>query len=338
MKKKILTGLLLGALVTCVLTGCGGKKSITNMSDAEIDEYLSEMTIDEYSEFMDELSSEEYERYDKYLNATWEPSYSEPDFEDMDEDNDSEDAFVEEEAVPEVIEPLDEIMNASWTDFKLQLDHTIVSFRYPMTVEEFLSQLDSEEYEWEETSGLCDSGSYTTIHVRNRAIASTSDTYSEASALDVLVENMTEDMMRVSDCIVSEVSTEWCYTGSVYFPGGLKGTASLLEGDETYAYGTLEEYVESLVDRVSDKNSETLYNDPSLVGSSVTNAYKDSTMGNFRVITAWSEDSVDTEEYTSDYVKDGYMKAELRYRLNMDSATYSMPQFKWNLEYVPRAK
>lgn len=342
MKKKLLTGLLLGALVACMLTGCG-KKDITKMTDEEIEDYLSEMSMEEYDEFMREMKPGELTRYNQYLNATLEVSYVEPDPEEIAEiengyAEDDGDAAVEEEVVVEEIEPLDEIVNADWTDFKIQVDHTIVTFDYPMTVSEFLGQFDSEEYGTEDNlEGLCNAGDSVQIDIGNKTLEMNSSENFEP--LFMYAVNKTDDILRVKDCTISEVHSYAAYDGYIYYPKGLKGDHHMLEGDENYSYDMLQNYVEPLVDQVDyevkDPKNIFLSDDISLAGKSVAFIRNDIWNKNTFTIRAWSENSVGIDE--GGYMpKDLYLQADFGYYLNMDTATYYGPHLQWSIESVQR--
>lgn len=347
MKKKLLTGLLLGALVAVMLTGCGGKKNITKMTDEELGEYINEMSFEEYDKFMLNLSPEEQERYDRYLCDTLEISYTEDDSasgrdDDFDDqgyfEEDSEEtgaSDTEDAAQQEVIEPTDEILDADWTDFKLQVDHTVISFQYPMTVAEFVSQFDEEEYEFEELDGLCKADSTVQVNIRNKKLAL--EKAMGSAALSIVARNKTEDISPNSDCIIELVGTDSTYRGSIYFAGGLKGTDAMVEGDETYTYGALEDYMNATADRVSEEPHPRAAEDDSLLGSSVACLDDGRTNLTYYKIHAWSKDPVDkiTDPGTMPN-GNGYLKAEVQYLLNMSQATYYGPTLYWEIDYINR--
>ena len=347
MKKKLLTGLLLGALVACMLTGCGGKKNITKMTDEELGEYINEMSFEEYDKFMLNLSPEEQERYDRYLYDTLEVSYTEDDTaggrdDDFDDqgyfDEDSEEtgaSDTEDAAQQEVIEPTDEILDADWTDFKIQVDHTVISFQYPMTVAEFVSQFDEEEYEFEKLDGLCKADSTGQVNIINKKLAL--EESGGSTVLYLATRNKTEDILPNSDCIIEMVKTNSSYRGNIYLTGGLKGTDAMVEGDETYTYGTLEDYVNATADRVSEESYPRAADDDSLLGSSVACLDDGQTNVTFYKIQAWSKDPVDKVTEPSLFRSgNGYLKAEVKYLLNMSQATYFGPTLYWEIDYIDR--
>lgn len=350
MKKRLLTGLFMSVFVAVMLTGCGGKKNITKMTDEELGEYVNGMSVEEYDKFMLNLSPEEQERYDRYLYDTLEVSYTEDDSaggrdDDFDDqgyfEEDSEetgDADTEDAAQQEVIEPTDEILDADWTDFKIQVDHNMVTFDYPMTVSEFLGQFDSVEYGTEDNlEGLCNAGDSIQIEIRNNTLEMNS--FKNFKPLYMFAENQTDDILRVKDCTISEVHIYPTYDGYIYYPKGLKGDNHMLEGDENYSYDMLQNYVEPLVDQVDyevkDPKNIFLRDDISLAGKSVAFIRNDIWNENTFTIRAWSENIVGT--YDGGYkTEDLYLQADFGYYLNMDAATYYNPHLLWSIESVQR--
>lgn len=270
LKRILVTGLILCMSVVC-LAGC--KKNIDKMSDEELYNYMNSFeSEEELDKWYETLNEDQKERAEKILL-----SYGLMDL--FGGTSDTKESKTKEEEKkdngPLKYEASDEIINASFTDFKFQIDDTVITVNYGGKVSDFLSQFDENTYKYTDgwrndisTDELIPPGKYGMIYVFNK---NQPKTYGEMGfesneVLTINFENNGEETCEVGDCTLSGFCLSDEYNGSIYVAKGIPIDYEALAADERFTYDNIEAYLSQYVDRIVEDGLDV---DNDIIGTTI---------------------------------------------------------------------
>lgn len=235
MKKKSLL-LLMTALLCFQLTACG--------DEGETEEKESKVKTEESKEVTESKDSESENEETKDAQ---EIDSAEETVEEVVEE-------AEEELDPMLVhyEPMQEILDADFTDFKFQVDDTVYTLAYGMTFEELLQQVPdryqiydaNKSYQIDENRLLEPSKGFSVSFLNSEK--------EDDLAFWVEVVNETEETIAIKDCVVMGMDFPGYYEGDCYAAKGILLNKSRksqnpvrMEQDESFNFSTMKDILAS---------------------------------------------------------------------------------------------
>ena len=172
---------------------------------------------------------------------------SDDDYDDADDEEDEEDD--DYSSTTGDIEPSQEILKADFTDFKFQIEDSVVTLKSGDTVEEFVNQLSDNFYLYDTyegkvaTSRLVDGEEYDYLTL----FWDDGDRSSKVMYLDV--RNMSDDDCELKDCIITDFEFNDYDGRNIYFA---KGIPLSTPADDRFSYDNIKDTLEDLGVEESD--------------------------------------------------------------------------------------
>lgn len=218
-KQKFIALALVCGLVASALIGCGNSKKKQAMEELGI-------------------SSEEY---DEIAEA----------FDDSSNDSDSENTEVEEEpAEPILFDMKDELNSYDYSTYTYQVDDDIINIAPGTTVSDLQEILKdyiitnedgSEDINYDQL--LAPDGKVW-LYVKSQKQPDGVD--GSTSALQILLKNLSDETISLSDCLVSGVIPNTYYVGSLYMAPGFPVSSTAIEADENMKFANIYDYFKSI--------------------------------------------------------------------------------------------